>query len=71
MSTTAITQDDQLEASLNALYAKSFTEKEAIKKFAYICDRRKVNILEEYRLKRLGTLLRKYDLAAFNQIKNV
>jgi hypothetical protein len=69
MLTTA-TADDRLESSLNALYAKQFTEKEAIKKFAYLCDRQKVNISAEYRNRRLGSLLRKLDVAAFITIKN-
>jgi predicted transcriptional regulator of viral defense system len=69
MLTATATADDRLESSLNALYAKQFTEKEAIKKFAYLCDRQKVDISVEYRNHRLGSLLRKLDVAAFNNIK--
>ena len=62
----------QKEKHLNAIYADSYSQSEALDNFIYLTNKARAkrtteaNIIKHFVNHELGTLLRKYDPIAFN-----
>lgn len=67
-----MTEDAAKEKRLNNLYFDCYTEEQAVEKFIYLTNERRgnhtteKNIRQQYRMRKLGTLLRRLDPVAFN-----
>lgn len=67
-----MTKNAAKEKSLNNLYFDCYTEEQAVEKFIYLTNKirgnhtTEKNIRKQYRMRKLGTLLRRLDPVAFN-----
>jgi len=68
-------KDKEKENILNLRFAEQFTESEAVEHFAYMTSQTRLkhtnedNIQKQWRMKRLGSLLKRLDRQRFDEIQ--